>query len=121
MQDYENRLKLPITGKSDIILFTRSSYVVSTTGYNRIVIGKRGPYIEFDNIDEVVRYIPEDQKWRLKSNMAYYIEYRTNEDNVKIYHQLKTVDYADYVVGKYYISPFDLYTYDGVVIEKLKK
>ena len=31
-----------------------------------------------------------------------------DKSNVKVYWQKKTVDYADYRVGRYYISPFDL-------------
>lgn len=54
-------------------------------------------------------HIPKDQEWRLTNKNVYYTEYRTNDDsNVKIYHQTKTVNYADYKIGKYYISPFDL-------------
>ena len=44
----------------------------------------------------------------------YYAEYRSNDDaDVKVYWQKKAVDYADYRVGLYYISPFDLVDGDG--------
>ena len=80
------------------------------------MIGGRGPYIEFDEsqvIDDNIK-IPRDQKWRLHSDKAYYIEFRSiDEANVKIYYQRKTVGYADYKVGLSYISPFDLYLEDG--------
>jgi len=119
MQDYKSRLTIPLIGNSTTIFTTKSGQEIAI-GYNRIVIGERGPYIEFDDINIYNSIIPSDQRWRLYSNVAYYIERRTTIDNVKIYHQRLTVNYADYKIGKYYISPFDLYVNDSVVIEKLK-
>jgi len=40
---------------------------------------------------------------------------------VKIYDQKRTVDYADYKVGLFYISPFDLCVEKEPVITKLEK
>ena len=54
-------------------------------------------------------YVPEDQKWRLKSYVCFYSEWRTNDECfVKIYNQKRLVKYADYKIGMWYISPFDL-------------
>lgn len=37
-----------------------------------------------------------------------YVEWRTKDQStVKLYEQSKTVDYADYKVGLFYISPLD--------------
>jgi len=121
MQDYESRLKVPIHGNSHSILYTKSGQVISTGGYDRIVIGKRGPYVEFTTLDHDILNIPDDQKWRLFSDKVYYVEYRTKIDNVKVYYQLKPVDYADYQVDKYYISPFDLYESGSKLIDELPK
>jgi hypothetical protein len=41
--------------------------------------------------------------------------------NVKVYEQKKIVDCADYKVGLFYISPFDLFVEGGPVITKLAK
>ncbi len=123
MQDYEKRLKIPVEGNESVEFYTKCGSKVST-GYNRIVIGKRGPYIEFSEIqinkDQI--YIPDAELWRIDSDIAYYIEYRTNDTcNVKIYFQKKVVNYADYLIGKYYISPFDLKTSEfEILIETLK-
>lgn len=120
-KSYEERLKVQI-GKTVIDLFTKSGLKVAI-GYERIVIGGRGPYIEF--VDEQVIQdnfiVPEDQRWRFTSSSSYYNEYRTSQDNVKIYHQKKTVDYADYKIGFWYISPFDLKTESGVLIEPIRQ
>jgi hypothetical protein len=120
---YEERLKIPILGNQNTKFYTKSGLPIAN-GYIRIVIGKRGPYIEFDEnqlISENI-IIPTKEQYRLYSDKVYYVEWRTiDECNVKIYFQLKKVDYADYVEGLYYISPFDLKT-DKLenLIDKLK-
>jgi len=118
---YEERLKIPII-KTALDLFTKSGLKVAI-GYERIVIGGRGPYIEFiaDQILKDNIYVPVEQQWRFQHTESFYNEYRTKQDNVKIYHQKKIVDYADYKVGFWYISPFDLRTEENnELIEKLK-
>jgi hypothetical protein len=40
---------------------------------------------------------------------------------VKIYEQSKTVDYADYKMGLFYVSPFELFVEGEPVITKLEK
>ena len=111
---YLSRISIPLS-KNNIKLYTKNNGIVSD-GYDRIVIGKRGPYIEFNNTQLYWSqiFIPEDQFWRLESTSSYYIEYRTIIDNVKIYYQQKLVNYADYKIGLYYISPFDLYLDNGL-------
>jgi hypothetical protein len=50
------------------------------------------------------------------------VESRTkDQSNVKVYDQKRTVDYADYKVGLFYISPFDLFVEGEAVITKLEK
>lgn len=117
--DYEKRLRLTIN-KNTITLYTFSGLEICT-GYERIVIGFRGPYIEFTREQLFIGnfIIPEEEKWRITSENPYYIEYRTKDvSNVKMYFQKKTVDYADYKIGYYYISPFDLRMN---IIDKIKK
>ena len=40
---------------------------------------------------------------------------------MKVYDQKRTVEYADYKVGLFYISPFDLFVEREPVISKLEK
>jgi len=105
------RFTIPLKGSPDINFYTEDGMIVAQ-GYERIVIGERGPYIEFKNyqIIHVNIFIPEDQEYRLNSDKVYYVEYRTKIGNVKIYHQKKLVKYADYKIDFYYISPSDLRT-----------
>jgi len=88
---------------------TTNTDVQVTIGFKRIVHGGRGDYVEISN-NQIIKnalHIPVDQRWRIDSNRAYYIEYRT-DDNVKFYLQKKEVDYADYKIGMWYVSPRDL-------------
>jgi hypothetical protein len=123
---YVKRLILPETPKESIKFFTKSGTLVAND-YERVVIGDRGPYIEFQD-SQIVKEnisIPPDQSWRLlpKYSYCYYWEYRTSDEAfVKLYFQKREVDYADYKIDMWYISPFhlasDVYP---ILIEELKK
>ena len=79
----------------------------------RLVVGQRGPYVEFLALDAPL-FIPELEGWRVAHERAYYVHYRTQgKALVKVYLQKRPVNYADYRPGRYYISPFDLYTAEG--------
>jgi len=123
--NYRERIIINHNGGT-IGLYTKSGEQIAN-GYTRIVFGDRGPYIEFtrEQMINSAMYIPKDMAWKMKpehTSKVYYFELRTNVDDVKVYFQRKTVDYADYKVNYFYISPFDLYDGDGVVlIEPLKK
>src|SRR5208283_5334331 len=116
MQDYKKRMILPLIGIDDINFYTLLSKLFVCKGYVRVVIGQRGPYVEFEDKNIFMKniHIPYDHKWRCFDDpkwkdKIYYIEYRSNDEaNVKIYKQMRTVDYADYKIGNWYISPFDL-------------
>lgn len=124
--NYEDRMKIPLEGDQNTRFETSTGLHVAT-GYIRIVMGDKGPYIEFlpDHLILDNLHIPEDKCWKLTPKWREkvdYIEWRTNDDaNVKVYDQLKTVDYADYKVGLQYISPFDLCVNGEPVITKLGK
>src|ERR1017187_334610 len=107
-QDYQARLRIPVDGDPAMRLFTRSGTLVAD-GYLRVVIGGRGPYIEFQTVWQSHLRVPAEELYRFNDPHVYYAEYRSHDkSNVKVYWQKKTVDYADYRVGRYYISPFDL-------------
>jgi hypothetical protein len=97
------------------------------TGYTRIVIGGRSPYIEFlpGHLIWDSLHIPDDEKYRTEhqwTDRVYYVEWRSNDESkVKVYERKRTVEYADYKVGLFYISPFDLFVEGLAVITKLEK
>jgi hypothetical protein len=106
---YEERLKIPVDGSAEIDLYTESG-VRLTKGYRRVVIGERGPYVEFGASQlRAAVAVPEDQLWRITSDKAFYLHFEpSDEPGLKIYWQKRTVDYADYRPNCYYVSPFDL-------------
>lgn len=106
---------LSIDGSSEP-LFDSSGKLICN-GYDRVVIGDYGSYIEFDainaNTDRFV--IPEGQEWRLNLKRYPHVKYtwytlKGSKSNVKLYHQINTVTYADYIIGKYYVSTDEVRT-----------
>jgi hypothetical protein len=123
---YEDRLRIPLEG-NEHTRFETSTRLHVATGYTRVVIGGRGPYFEFNHEHIILAnlHVPENKRFKLRPDRRGtfdYIEWRTNDDaNVKVYEQVRTVDYADYRVGLIYVSPFDLFVQGKPVITKLEK
>lgn len=104
-QDYAQRLRLPLQGSRIMKQVLTLGGVPIARRYQRVVIGGRGPYVEFLGDDLFAFNMrPTDAPHR------YFVEWRTL-DGVKVYEQRERVDYADYIPGRFYISPFEL-TYD---------
>ncbi|MFS1429421.1 hypothetical protein LMH73_020320 [Vibrio splendidus] len=99
---------------SETPLMTKSGIVVAK-GYSRTVVGDYGAYIEIDK-ELIVRSAiccQKGEEYRFRdpafSNSVKYFWYTAKDSSgVKIYYQQKTVKYADYLVGKFYISPYEL-------------
>lgn len=82
--------------------------------YDRVVVGDYGAYLEFREEDLLVELsITPGQEWRTDAeyiakrglNVKYvWLEYQ----GIKIYYQLGTVTYADYLVDRFYVSVLDL-------------
>ncbi len=116
MKKYNELLNIPIDG-TKLSLYTKyPSYNLIADRYQRVVIGQRGPYVEFtkNQIVDSLLYIPKNQLYRLSDPKVYYIEFRTVENNVKVYYQMRSVAYADYLINHFYINPTNLYTEDGI-------
>ena len=82
-------------------------------GYERIVIGDYGAFIEISE-SQIVKENIELQKGqeyrytdaRYRRNAKYYWLTAKDGSGVKIYLQKKTVSYASYQVGWFYVSQF---------------
>ena len=84
--------------------------------YTRVVVGDYGAYIEFgiEDCDPDKLIVQPGQEYRM--NNPYYrdkVKYdwltvKGSACSPKIYHQKRTVSYADYNVGMYYIDPFEV-------------
>lgn len=75
-----------------------------------MVFGGRGPYVEITETQM------QHENLHLITNVrhVYFHEYRSNcTANVMVYLQRRTIAYADYRVGLYYISPFELQDENG--------
>lgn len=102
---------LDING-SDIDIYTNTGVLICS-GYHRIVIGDYGAFIEFlpeqANRDDYI--IKEGQEYRVNNpRYMYNVKYNwltIKDTDLKIYEQKKTVTYADYKAGRYYISPHE--------------
>src|SRR4029077_11310087 len=84
-------------------LYTPSGLLIAR-GYDRVSVSRREQCVEF-NHEQIVH----DGIRRIAAVHYYFDEYRSNcTSNVMIYLQRMPVLHASYVIGKYYISPFDL-------------
>ena len=89
------------------MIFTLCGTPIATS-FVRIEHGGRGDYMEFKPSQIVWSnlYIPGNALERIGKSYYYYLEYRTKDKcNVKVYHQKKEVNYANYKISMIYISP----------------
>lgn len=91
------------------MIATKKGGIPVAVGHTRIVHGGRGDYVEFDrdqmlmdNLEPMIGRCPYHGTFH-----KYFWEYRTADD-VMVYEQRRTVSYADYKVGMFYIAPSDL-------------
>lgn len=81
--------------------------------FDRVCIGDYGAYVEIDPTEILVSFFVEPgQEWRMDEayieRRGLNVKYRWfNILGMKLYHQLGEVSYADYKVGKCYISVLD--------------
>jgi len=103
---------LNLNGDKVTEFYTRTGTLLFK-GYTRVVVGDRGPYIEFKDFRFSVIGIPVGEYSRLWRDV-YYVEYRSRDKSkVKVYKQKKKVNYADYKIGLFYVSLFDLIDENG--------
>lgn len=100
----------------DILLMTRHNTVIAKS-FIRIVTGDYGSFVEVDKSMMIRNAIcckkGEEYRFRnpnFSANVKYFWYTAKDESDVKIYYQQKEVTYADYLPGKFYISPHELKT-----------
>ena len=89
--------------------------VVFANGYERVVHGKRGDYVELKKEQikvDLVSHFKQNLSYEQGKEPFYYFWMEPIGRNEKIYYQIKTVNYADYKIGFYYISPKLLMFFD---------
>lgn len=112
---YEDNLPdwLKVEKKKRTPLFSKSGLLISTD-YERVVIGDYGAFIEISpkQIVNSSLKVKEGQEYRITdrhfSERVKYHWYTTKDNtDTKLYYQQKTVAYADYKVGYWYVSPYE--------------
>jgi len=102
---FKQIIQLPLSG-SDHKIYNASGTLIAN-GYNRIVIGDFGAYLEFS--DAQVEHSAFRLKWpgKPKRPVKYIWMITVDDSETKIYYQQRKVTYADYLPGMYYMSYFD--------------
>lgn len=83
------------------------------TAYQRVVFGDRGPYVEFQREEIAVPLASRfnnDPSTLPPEDCGYFYLWLhpAGHPAVKVYWQIKTVSYADYRRGLYYVDPYQL-------------
>jgi hypothetical protein len=94
------------------MIVTKQDKIPIAHKMTRVVHGGRGDYIEIEYDSMISRniFVPDEQQWRYHDEWktkVYYFWWSTS-DEVKLYLQSKTVSYADYKIGFWYVSPNDV-------------
>lgn len=108
---YSNIPAFLMTGSNDHPIFSKKGTLIAKK-YDRIVVGDYGAFIEFsaENAATINYVVKPGQEYRIndpryKDNVKYlWYTLPGEEDEVKLYYQMRTVTYADYIPGKYYLS-----------------
>lgn len=110
-------------GDPHALLYTLGDTLISH-GYRRIVIGDYGAFVEIDANQILPNSIccKPGQEYRYRDErFAAHVKYQwltvPDGSDPKIYYQVKPVDYADYLPGMYYISPYELQNKQPVKIK----
>lgn len=90
-------------------LFTLNGSLICQS-YDRVVIGDYGAYVEFTT-PGCQFVVEKGQEYRYQDkykNCKYFWLTVPDESHIKIYKQRHTVSYADYLVGKFYVSVYEV-------------
>ncbi len=100
---YAEQVGLPLDGGEEY-LHNEFETLISR-GYERIVLGDYGPYIEMTKDQVVLENI--EQRWpgKAKSGIKYIWMETLDKERTKVYLQCNTVPYANYRIGYFYVDP----------------
>lgn len=94
--------ELNVNGGVDTLFTLNGSPICD--GYNRIVIGDHGAFIEF-SASPYSFIVKPGQEYRIDDERySKNVKYHWLTINDNSYHQMRTVAYADYLPDKYYVS-----------------
>lgn len=100
----------------DTTLLETTDGTIIANGYNRIVIGDYGAFVEFSRVQAYMRRlkIKEGQVYRIEDpRYAEHVKYlwltANDSSDVKVYDQKRSVEYADYKPGMLYVSVYEVF------------
>ena len=107
-------------GECDVPLIPMHCMNPIAIGYTRVVVGDYGAFIECTPDQMILGNIAvqEGQEYRIddpkyKHNVKYHwyrpVEVYADTPITKIYYQRRTVDYADYKIGMYYLPIYEVW------------
>jgi len=76
--------------------------------YTRVVVGDYGAYIEMSPQQVLTENLREKFPGKRREGIKYIWLVVNDHSRTKVYRQVRTVDYADYRVGMYYVSVNDV-------------
>ena len=92
-------------------VYTLSGQLIAKD-YKQIIIGDYGCYVEIADDDMIKENIivKPGQEFRLSMDFLgkYHWYTDSHKQKIKLYFQTKGVNYADYTVGMWYVSPYDV-------------
>ena len=101
--------------RTDQALYTTQGTKICNA-FSRIVIGDYGAFVEItpEQICSGILMCKPGEEYRYREprysqNVKYLWLTAKDSSGCKIYFQKKPVDYADYVPGMYYISPYEVF------------
>lgn len=101
---YLSQIQIPERGTS----FTTPGGLEIAKDYERVVVGDYGAYIEFAPGQIVGKNIRPHFSGSPSRQIKYVWWESKDSHKIKIYEQKRTVLYADYKIGLWYISPHDV-------------
>ena len=77
------------------------------SGFNRVVHGGRGDYVEFEENQILLPLLCKygNDISDSEQDIYYWWLYPEGHPDIKVYLQRRCVKYANYKIGKYYVSP----------------
>lgn len=98
---------LPLGGSGGRRFFTPRGSLLAT-GYRRVVVGDYGAYVEFGPDQVPAGTLVERFAGAPARAVKYIWMVPRDGSGTKVYKQLGTVGYADYLPGHYYVAPGDV-------------
>lgn len=104
---YLAQLNVPLIGEDGVVLHNQAGTIIAR-GYDRVVVGDYGAFIEFSEAQAVRENLGYRFGQPGRGAQKYQWLVTLDDLKTKVYEQLGTVSYADYKVGYYYVDPADV-------------